>query len=58
MEQNGVLVMLQIETKRPLQKLVYTSSFQVLTGSKSTSNKFTGQPGNRLTGPSVNQQAS
>ena len=47
----------QIE-KRPLQELVYTSSGQVLTESKSTSNKFTSQPGNQLTGPSVNQQAS
>ena len=48
----------QIETKRPLQELVYTSSFKVLTDSKSTSNKFTSHPGNQLTGPPVNQQTS
>ena len=48
----------QVETKRPLQELVETSSCEVLIDNKSTTNKFISQPGNQLTGQPVNQITS
>ena len=48
----------EIETQILLQELVDTSSCKVLSDSKSTSDNFTSQPGNQLTGQPVNQQTS